>query len=402
MAARIPALVNPPLLVWAREEAGYSLETAAERTGFAVEKLHAWETDEAKPTLRQAQALAKYYHRPFGVFFLPQPPSLPPLAAEYRHLPGIQPGVESPELRLAIRVMSQRREIALQLSGEMGTPVTDFSASVRLAERPVDAGRRLRSILGVTSQEQLDWRDEWQAWRRWREAVESAGVLVFQFPKVSLNQVRGVSLLRFPLPAIGINSKETSAGARSFTLLHELAHIALAGGQEEQVAQMETRDETMWKEVERFAEEVASAALVPEENLSGFLTRMSVPQDGWNLALVRKLAGAFRVTPLAMATRLRSSGVLTWEGYRRWKQEWDAYVATLKPRGGGFATPVEKALSRGGQPFAQLVLEALDANRITAVDASRYLDLRFDHVEALRHELRHGLGGRSSVGDDGE
>jgi len=27
---RIPALVNPPLLVWAREEAGYSLEDAAE------------------------------------------------------------------------------------------------------------------------------------------------------------------------------------------------------------------------------------------------------------------------------------------------------------------------------------------------------------------------------------
>jgi transcriptional regulator with XRE-family HTH domain len=151
MAARIPALVNPPLLVWAREEAGYSLEAAAERTGFPVEKLHAWETDAAKPTLRQAQALAKAYHRPFGVFFLPQPPSLPPLAAEYRRLPGVQPGVESPELRLAIRIMSQRREIALQLSEELGIPVTEFATSLRLTERPTEAGSRLRGFTHVPS-----------------------------------------------------------------------------------------------------------------------------------------------------------------------------------------------------------------------------------------------------------
>lgn len=41
-------------------------------------------------------------------------------------------------------------------------------------------------------------------------------------------------------------------------------------------------------------------------------------------------------------------------------------------------------------PFAQLVLEALDANRITAVEACRYLDLRWDHIEKLRMELQVG------------
>jgi hypothetical protein len=34
-----------------------------------------------------------------------------------------------------------------------------------------------------------------------------------------------------------------------------------------------------------------------------------------------------------------------------------------------------------------MVLEALDTNRITAVDASTYLDLRFDHFDTLRMEL---------------
>lgn len=59
---------------------------------------------------------------------------------------------------------------------------------------------------------------------------------------------------------------------------------------------------------------------------------------------------------------------------------------TLTPRKGGFASPVDKTLGRAGRPFTQLVLEALDANRITAVDVSRYLDLRFDHVQDLRRD----------------
>lgn len=402
MAASIPALITPALLKWARKESGYDPEPAAKRAGVPTDKLLAWEQGDAKPTLRQAQALAKFYHRPLGVFFLPQPPSLPPLAAEYRRLPGIEPGAESPELRLAIRVMSQRREVALQLSGELDHAVSYFNLALHPSEPTEATGARVRSALGVTIEEQLKWQNEWQAWRRWRGAVEGMGALVFQFPKVDLAQVRGVALPLFPLPAIGINSKESSAAARSYTLMHELVHVALVYGHEEQVALREHRSEASWRDIERFAEEVASAVLIPEEMLTAFLGRMSIARDAWNVPLVRKLASTFRVTPLAMATRLRATGALTWNGYRLWKSDWDAYVAALPPRKGGFASPVDKTLGRAGRPFAQLVLEALDANRITSVDASRYLDLRFDHVQNLRRELFKGPGAGFDGGDDAD
>ena len=63
---------------------------------------------------------------------------------------------------------------------------------------------------------------------------------------------------------------------------------------------------------------------------------------------------------------------------------------------GGLATPVEKAVNRAGRPFAALVLEALAANRITSVDASRYLDLKFEHFEKLGDHLREGALGASA------
>ena len=231
------------MLTWARQESGYPPEPVAKRLNVTPERLLAWEHGKLKPTVRQAQELAKFYHRPFGVFFLPQPPALPPLAAEYSRLPGVRPGVESPEFRVALRVMSQRREVALELYEELGVPVQDFGFIAHLSESTAAIGARLREALGISADEQLGWTSDWHAWRRWREAVETAGVLVFQFAKVSLAQARGVTLLKFPLPVIGINSKESAPAARSFTLLHELTHLALALGNEERAALGETSDD---------------------------------------------------------------------------------------------------------------------------------------------------------------
>lgn len=403
MSKSILALVNPNLLAWARKEAGYEVETIAARFKQPIKKILSWESGNTKPTIKQATALAKYYHRPFSVFFLSQPPAIPPLSSEYRHLPGVVPGVESPELRLALRTMSQRRELTISLSNELGVPVERFATRVSLREQPSEAGKKIRDALGVTDSEQLSWKSNWQAWRHWREAVENIGVLVFQFPKVSLEQARGVSLLHENLPVIGVNSKEIFPGARSFTLMHELVHIALAQGQEEAVAQNEKRDEETWGDVEKFAEETASHVLIPDDLLNQFLGRMSVSRDSWDVSVVRKLAGSFRITPLAMATRLRSIGAFSWAGYTQWKNKWNEYLAGLKaPKKKGFATPTSKTLSRGGWKFSQLVLEALDANRITSVDASRYLDLKFNHFETLRDTLRKYPDDNLIPADNGE
>ena len=401
MRTSTAALVNPVVLTWTREESGYPPEPVAKRLNVKLERLLAWERGELKPTVRQAQDLAKFYRRPFGVFFLPEPPALPPLAAEYRRLPGVRPGIESPEFRLALRVMSQRREVALELREELGLPVEEFQFAAHLSEGTAAVGTRLRKFLGITSEEQLSWTSDWQAWRRWREAIETAGVLVFQFPKVNLAQARGVTLFKFPLPTIGVNSKELSPGARSFTLLHELVHLALAVGNEERVALGETRDDAGWLEVEKFAEEAASATLIPSDMLSSILEKMDVSPDAWDITLMRSLAGKFNITPLAMATRLRTAGALSWVGYNRWKAEWSQYLGTL-PKRKGFASPTSKTLGRSGRSFVQLVLEALDMNRITAVQASRYLDLRFDHFDKLRNELRMGPLRSAKSFDDGE
>lgn len=383
--------INPSVLLWAREESGYSVERVARRLQVREERVESWEKGERQPTLRQLEKLAQFFRRPFGVFFLPKPPQLPPLAAEYRRLPGVVPGHESPELRLALRQMLTRRENTLNLMEELGEPIPEFSLTAHLREAPVEVGRRLRDAIGVDAATQLYWASEWQAWAAWREAVEKVGVLVFQFGKVSLEEVRGLALLRTPMPVVAMNGKEMPE-ARSFTLFHEVVHLMLATGHDEAPALREQRSSDEWDNVERFAEVAASHALVPEDLLRNTIGKPVPDSASWDIEKVRRLARKFRITPLAMATRLRESGFIAWADYKRWRADWEAYVSALPPRSRGFATPIDTALGRAGRPFARLVLDALASNRITSVDAARYLDLKFEHFDKLRARLSEGPG----------
>jgi Zn-dependent peptidase ImmA (M78 family)/DNA-binding XRE family transcriptional regulator len=384
--------VNPSILTWAREESGYAVDRIARRLQVKEERVEAWEKGERQPTMRQLEQLARFLHRPFSVFFLPRPPQLPPLATDYRRLPGVEPGHESPELRLALRQMLMRRENALNLMDELGEPIREFFLNAHLRETAAEVGQRLRRAIGVGVDTQLGWANEWQAWNAWRAAVEQIGVLVFQFGKISLEEVRGLALLRAPLPVVAVNGKELPE-AKSFTLFHEVVHLMLAIGHEEAPALRERRSSTEWDDVERFAEAAASHTLVPEDVLRGMIGQLGLQSAAWTVEEVRRIARKFRVTPLAMATRLRESGIISWGHYNHWRSEWQSYVASLPPRSGGFATPVGKALNSAGQPFARLVLEALAANRITSVDASRYLNLKFEHFEKLRARLSDGPSG---------
>lgn len=397
MKSKLPIPVTPALLAWAREESGLEAERVARRLGVAAERLLGWEAGTSAPTLRQVEMLSRVYQRPFSVFFQASPPELPALATEYRRLPGVVMGHESPELRLALRQLMVRREVALDLLEELEGGLPQFRLGASMDEPPAKVGRRLRAALGISLPTQLGWTDAYRGWKVWRLAAEQLGLLVFQFQKVPLEEVRGLALLRRPLPVVAVNAKEVPE-ARTFTLLHEVVHLMLAVRHEEAPAAQEMRSKREWAVVERFAEAVTGHVLVPDEAIEPALRDSGVSEGRWDIAGVRRVANRFRVTPLALATRLAGAGIMTWPQYRRWRAAWESHVAGLPPRQGGFATPALKAVGRAGQTFARLVLDALDSNRITSVDAGRYLELSFDHFDDLRMSLA-GAGAAESHGD---
>ena len=65
----IRVAVNPELIRWARERAGFAQEDLTGK--FA--KLPHWETGEVRPTLKQVEAFARSVHVPEGYLFLSEP-----------------------------------------------------------------------------------------------------------------------------------------------------------------------------------------------------------------------------------------------------------------------------------------------------------------------------------------
>src|SRR5258708_2903329 len=117
MAARVKALINPALITWARETAGFTLPEAAKKLDIEEERLAAWEdpANENAPSIPQLRKLAGVFKRPLAVFYMAEVPKKFEVMRDLRRLPGAGARRYSPALELEIRAATERRELALEL-----------------------------------------------------------------------------------------------------------------------------------------------------------------------------------------------------------------------------------------------------------------------------------------------
>ena len=125
--AKLKAKVKPDVLVWARESAGLDLNTAGAKLDVPSDVLSTWESGEAAPSIPQLRKLADLYKRPLAVLYLEVPPqSFQPLR-DFRRLPGSSmPAVDS-AIVIEERRARQRRELMLDLAGELDEPISPFT-----------------------------------------------------------------------------------------------------------------------------------------------------------------------------------------------------------------------------------------------------------------------------------
>jgi hypothetical protein len=162
MAARVKAHVNPALITWARETAGFSTPAeAAARLKIEEAQLAAWEdpTKEQKPSIPQLRKLAALFRRPLAVFYMAEPPRTFAVMRDLRRLPGTGPRHYSPALQLEIRTANERRELALELATDLERGIQRFTLAATQREDPERVGDRIRATLDVTAQLQANWRD---------------------------------------------------------------------------------------------------------------------------------------------------------------------------------------------------------------------------------------------------
>lgn len=384
---RIP--VEPRVLAWARKTAGLDTRAAAKKMGTSEASLTRWESGDLAPTIKQLRKAAAAYHRPLAVLLLSTPPADFDAMRDFRRL-DLWTGREwTPTLHAEYRRALSQREVLLELAdlSPSSVPSSQQQLALRASEDPEAAGDGVRALLRL-DEEPPTWSRAHSSLSACISALEDKGVLVVQTKGVETKEMRGFSVSEWPYPIIALNGSDSPRG-RLFTLLHELAHLALTAGGlcdlHEGRAQQHRAEDT----VEQFCNRVAAAALMPMGTFKAD-PLVSHASGDWPLDQLYALSRKYGPSSEAVLLRLVSLGLASWDLYWRRKEELEAEYSAARERererrkesGGGPSFYVVKARDLG-HGYVISVLDAFNAKVISSLDVVDYLDVRYDQLRGL-------------------
>ena len=377
--------VAPDLLQWAVGRAGWDVETAERR----APKLDAWISGADQPTLKQLEKFADATHTPFGMLFLPEPPSEEVPIPDMRTIGNVAVPQPSADLLDTIYMCQSRQDWYRAYAQECGMVAPEFVGSVTTDTSPELVADEMRRLLDLG----LPRREEFPSWEEARrnliDRIENIGVLVMingivganTHRKLNPEEFRGVALSDPLVPLIFINGADTKA-AQIFTLIHELAHVWLGRSALSDAALTASTGfaEELW------CNQVAAEVLVPLDALRrDYLGEPSVEA-------LDRLAGKYRVSTLVILRRIFDAGLLTWDGYRqRYEEEQNRVMKILaeKHGGSGGGNYYKTQPLRLSRRFARAVIASAYEGNTTFRDAYRLLGTKkHETFENLATELQ--------------
>ena len=379
--------LNGGVLRWARQRREMSREYAAARLSIKNgDKIKQWEEQKAGPTYRQLEEIADLYGVPVAVFFFPSPPDVEDPKKSLRRLLAEDAGVLSPGVLKAVH-HAQAAQMALMEMNEGVNPISDPLHKVfRLSERAggaADAAAVLRgpAHFNVSTETQLRWGGRHAALAEWRLMIEDRGIFVFQMPfadrKDAPSECSGFCLYDEEFPVICLNSKEF-AGRRSFTLMHELAHLlrgdnalTLLSGEADESAVARFRD----SDAERFCDQFAGNMLIPDED---FKRQALVKNTGGEF--FRALSRRYWVSESMAAMKCVKTGIISPAAYRKFMDERPNFPGRQKSGGGDYYS---NQIARWGKGFLANAFACLHQNRVDRFDLCETLRVKLANLDKL-------------------
>jgi Zn-dependent peptidase ImmA (M78 family) len=307
--------INPGILSWARETAGLSLEEAADKLGLkssgtasAAEKLDLAERGERPVSRSMLEKAVSLYRRPLVMFYLPKPPERAERGEDFRTVSGPHPR-EDAILDALIRDVRTRQQLLREvLIDDEDTQPLPFIGSSKMEEGARSVADKIRVALGVTIEAQRRARDAAALFGVLRAAAEKMGVYVLLLGDLGSHHsdlgeevFRGIALADDIAPFVVINDND-AAPARSFSLMHELAHIWIGASGVSGPLKASNQHA-----VERFCNEVAGTFLLPPEALHALSAVRGAAFDTV-LSLTNDVARAWNVSQGVVVYRLLQNG----------------------------------------------------------------------------------------------
>jgi Zn-dependent peptidase ImmA (M78 family) len=387
-------MLNPDILVWARETAGLSLEEAAHAIDLkdaygasGAERLAALEAGKEEPSRPLLLRMAKTYRRSLLVFYLEHRPKTGDRGKDFRTLPGAKEPPYNPVLDALLRDIRGRQGILRSLLEDSEAEKLPFIGSATV-DVPVSTlseqiTRQLRFDLNTfRKQARIE-----EAFAYLRSRTEASHIFVLllgnlgtHHTNISVDTFRGFALADPIAPLVVINDND-AISAWSFTALHEVAHLWLgatglsgfAGG----------------LKIEQYCSDVAAEILLPPREL-GDLARARALSSEELAERVSQFADKRNISRAMVAYRLFRTGAIPEKTYNelraRFYKDWVAHTEreTLKRKGqeGGPSYYVVRR-HKIGKALLALANRSLGEGVLTYTKAARLLGVKARNVEPL-------------------
>lgn len=379
MAEQIP--INPAVLVWARERAGLSRDEGMEK----FRRLPEWEGGDSSPTYPQLEALADAFKVPIAVFFFPDPPDVPSINETFRTLPEAELSRLPSRIRLLMRKAKAMQLNLLELtegrnpSERLITRDLQFEPSVNIAEM----AEVVRQYIGVSLEQQRDWRDDETALKEWRTALQRVGIFIFK-DAFRVRELSGFCLYDDQFPIIYVNNSSTKT-RQVFTYFHELAHLIFhTSGIDKVRDRYIDRLAGDSKQIEILCNSFAAQFLLPDD---AFLRAVAGRPE--NEATAELIASQFHVSREVVFRRFLDQGRIGEPQYLAAVERWN----TQRQGGGGEGgNHYWTKLAYLGREYVALALAQFHQNRIDETQLADFLDAKPKNVSTLEDYFSRGAG----------
>jgi Zn-dependent peptidase ImmA (M78 family) len=385
--------VNPEILIWARETAGFSVSRASVVLGMkdgrrqrAIDRLAALEAGTAEPSRSLLLKMAQKYRRPLLSFYLPSPPKRGDRGEDFRSVPDKQTDSETLVDALLRDVRSRQAAVRDILLDDDTHETLSFIGSMNTRDGVAEVLASIRNVIRIDLAEYRAQASPEGAFALLRERAEAAGIFVLlignlgsHHTAINVEAFRGFALADTIAPFVVINDQDAPA-AWSFTLIHELTHLWLG-----RTGVSGRRPEM---EIEKFCNDVAANFLLPPSELATVGVDLDTPKEDVikyinAFAEERHLSRSMVAYSLYRASKISES---TWRAITafflaQWRKSRDAKRERQRDARGPNFYVVRR--HRLGHALLRLIARNLTEGTLTPTRASKVLGVKPRNVAPL-------------------
>lgn len=355
--------LQPDVLRWARERAGFAVREYAEKAKVKPEKVLQWEQT-GELTFGQMEALAQHTHTPIGHLFLKKPLKEKLSIPDFRTVGDRTVGDPSPDLLDTVQTMQRRQDWMRNELIEQGQEPLPFIGKFSMKDKPEDVAADMRKRLGL----QNNWAKGISGWlealAELRRRIQDLGILIVLNGVVGNNghrkldpeEFRGFALADEYAPLVFVNASDAKS-AQMFTLAHELAHLWLGLNA---VSGINTTFPANHKS-EKFCNKVAAEFLIPAKDFPQAWKDTELAADRYG-----QLAKQFKVSPIVAARRALDLNFITAKDFQDFYRDYIKAEKKAKSSGGDFFATQHV---RVGERFGRAVVTAAKEGRLLYRDA---------------------------------